>query len=174
MPPVTATGGSGADPRRGTGTTARTSRAAGAARCRDGSCTTSQASVISSAPRSTSSTQWLAVDTTTSAVTGAYAAARTRCPRVRASRQNTRLHHSAHPTCIEGMAANWLTAPPTPRTAEPSAPHQPTDEVVASVSVYPPTSRGGAVGKATYPTSATAVASTSAARSRRYSAGRER
>ncbi len=99
-------------------------------------------------PATTSSTQWLPVPTTTTAVTRACVQASAATARRRVTWVTARATHSAHPACMLGNAASWLVSQPRPWGADASPPHQPAAECTASRSVQPSISRGGAVGMA--------------------------
>jgi len=99
-----------------------------------------------SQPATASSTQWLPVPTTTIAVTIAWVQPNARAARFDVALRTASATHSAHPACSEGNAASWLVNPPSPRGAEASEPHQPSAELRARTSTYPPVSRGGAIG----------------------------
>ena len=90
-----------------------------------------QAAPTSSQPTTASSTQWLPVPTTTSAVTAAWAQPNARAARFGVALRIASATHSAHPACRDGNAASWLVNPPRPRGADASAPHQPSAELQA-------------------------------------------
>ena len=88
---------------------------------------------------------------------GARGVARSRRPAAsgsRVHRKTTQAHHSAQPTCSDGIAASSLVRPPRPLGALASLPHQPLPDVVASTSTYPGSIRGGAIGSSTKPSQA--------------------
>jgi len=107
------------------------------------------------------------VPTTTSTVPAAYADASARSHHRRVHSTTTQAHHSAQPTCSEGIAASSLVSPPSPLGALASLPHHPCAEVEASTSTYPGSIRGGAIGSRTNPTRPVAVAATSTVRALR-------
>src|SRR3954454_10947569 len=83
-------------------------------------------------------------------------------------------HHSAQPTCNEGMAANWLVSAPRPRGALPAVLHQPQCEYRAMVSAKPASIRGGATGSRLKPTSPMIVVATRTVRAGEYDVGYRR
>src|SRR4051794_6856629 len=80
-------------------------------------------------------------------------------------------HHSAHPTCSDGIAANWLVSDPRPRGALPAVLHHPQWEKWAIVSWKPPSIRGGAIGSTLNPTSPITVVAIKTVRAGEYDVG---
>ena len=74
--------------------------------------------------------------------------------------KTTQAHHSAQPTCSDGMAANWLVKLPTPRGALASVLHHPAPAYCAIVSTKPGSIRGGASGNTMWPSNARPVSAT--------------
>ncbi len=83
-------------------------------------------------------------------------------------RSTTQATHTAQPTCSDGIAASWLVRKPSPCGALASLPHQPSCDVVASVSTYLGSILGGAMGSSVNPTRPMALAATSALRTLGY------